>query len=170
MAAIYNDAVRTTTATFDTEPRAVAEQAGWLKRHGADHPVVVAETTRHVVGWASLSPWSDRRAYAKTVEISVYVHRDFRGRGIGRTLVREVLAAGASRGLHTVLARIAEGNPASLRLHRTAGFEPVGVMREVGFKFGRFLDVALLQRPFSRRSKPPRTTRRRAPGASSARR
>ncbi|MFZ1022703.1 MAG: N-acetyltransferase family protein [Thermoplasmata archaeon] len=145
IAAIYNEAVRTTTATFDTEPRSVEEQSSWLAHHDSRHPVLVAQVGREVVGWACLSPWSERRAYAATTEISVYVASEWRGRGIGRYLVAEIRARATALGIHTILARIAEGNPVSRQLHLSAGFTTVGVMREVGFKFGRLIDVELMQ-------------------------
>jgi L-amino acid N-acyltransferase len=143
---IYNEAVRTTTATFDTKPRPRAGQTVWLVHHDARHPVLVAVLEGRVVGWASLSPWSERRAYDGTAEISVYVGATWQNRGVGRLLITTILREGSRIGLHTVLARIAEGNPVSRRLHLSAGFSPVGVMHEVGYKFGRFLDVELMER------------------------
>ena len=146
---IYNEAVRTTTATFDTEPRSLAGQIVWLKEHGAQHPVLVAEWQGRVAGWAALSPWSERPAYSGTAEISVYVGSQWRNRGIGSALMREILQAAQRVGLHTILARIAEGNPVSRRLHVAAGFASAGRMHEVGYKFGRFLDVELMELPLA---------------------
>lgn len=143
---IYNQAVLTTTATFDTETRRLAEQQTWFTNHDARHPVVVAELDGAVVGWASLSQWSDRRAYADTAEISVYVSEAFRGRGVGRRLLEAIVQEGQRVGLHTVIARIADGNAVSVHLHRSVGFEPIGVMKEVGRKFGKLLDVHLMQK------------------------
>lgn len=143
--AIYNEAVRTTTATFDTEPRSLVDQVTWLRHHDGHYPVLVAEADGTVVGWASLSEWSERPAYALTAENSVYVEEEWRNRGVGRSLLAAVCAAGASQGFHTIIARIADGNSASLHLHESLGFRPVGVMREVGQKFGRLIDVHLMQ-------------------------
>lgn len=145
MREIYNEAVQTTTATFDTEPRSLEEQLAWLDRHDTRHPVLVAEQGPTVVGWASLSPWSERGAYDGTAETSIYVGSRWRGRGVGRALLGELLSAASRSHLHTVLARIAVGNPVSRALHVTSGFRSVGVMHEVGYKFGRFLDVELLE-------------------------
>ncbi|HLN51672.1 MAG TPA: GNAT family N-acetyltransferase [Thermoplasmata archaeon] len=145
IAAIYNEAVRLTTATFDTEPRSLADQVSWLERHDAKYPVLVAELEGAVAGWAALSPWSERCAYAGTAELSIYIGETWRNRGIGRTLLKELIAVGRFLGLHSILARVAEGNPVSQRLHRSEGFATVGIMREVGYKFGRFLDVELMQ-------------------------
>jgi L-amino acid N-acyltransferase len=145
MRVIYNDAVRTTTATFDTEPRTLAAQRAWFGEHDERHPVLVAEFGGNVVGWASLSPWSDRKAYDGTAETSVYVASEWRRRGVGRALVSAILQEATRCGFHTLLARVAEGNPVSRALHLSAGFVPVGVMHQVGHKFGRFLDVELLE-------------------------
>jgi len=145
IADIYNEAVRTTTATFDTEPRSLRDQVQWLKHHDARHPVLVAELDGTVVGWSSLSAWSERCAYSGTAELSVYVRTAWQNRRIGRALLRAIFKEASRLGFHTILARVAEGNPASRRLHLSAGFSTVGVMHEVGYKFDRFLDVELLE-------------------------
>jgi len=147
IARIYNDAVRRTVATFDTSPRPVATQRRILQEHATQGlPLRVAVHAGRVIGWASLSRWSERRAYAGTAEVSVYVGARFRGRGVGHRLLSEVLRAAEQRGLHVLLARVADGNAVSLRLHRRLGFVRIGVMHEVGFKFGRYVDVVLLER------------------------
>ena len=143
---IYNEAVLTTDATFDLEPKTEDEQGAWLAGHDRMHPVLVAELDGVVVGWASLSEWSSRSAYAGTAEISLYIKEEFRGRGAGRRLLEDIMREGEKAGLHTVLARITTGNAVSIYLHESVGFEHVGVMREVGQKFGRMLDVLLMQR------------------------
>ena len=107
--------------------------------------MIVAEVQGEVVGWASLSRYSDRLAYEKTAEISVYVKDGFRGRGIGRKLMEEIIARGRAAGLHTILARITASNEQSIYLHEAFGFQHIGVMREVGRKFGMLLDVCLMQ-------------------------
>jgi L-amino acid N-acyltransferase len=142
---IYNEAVMNTVATFDTEPRSVSQHEDWFRHHGERHPVFVADEEGAVTGWASLSAWSDRRAYDDTAEISLYVRSDRRGRGIGKALMKAMVDAGETQGLHTIIARIAGGNEVSIRLHRSAGFKPIGIMREVGFKFGKRIDVHMMQ-------------------------
>jgi len=142
---IYNDAVLTTTATFDTEPQSLEEQRLWFNEHNDKFPILVAEIDGVVVGWASLSRWSGRCAYSETAEISIYIKDVYRGKGIGTNLLQKILEEGKAAGLHTVLARIAEGSDASIRLHKKAGFEVVGIMKEVGKKFGKLLDVHMLQ-------------------------
>jgi L-amino acid N-acyltransferase YncA len=106
----------------------------------------VAEQSGQVVGWASLSRWSDKAAYDGTAEISVYVSESQQGRGIGKRLLTDIVAAGQSAGLHTLIARITAGNAVSLHLHKQIGFTEVGTLREVGHKFGRYLDVHILQK------------------------
>jgi L-amino acid N-acyltransferase YncA len=142
---IYNEAILKTVATFDTEPKNLTEQEAWFRDHGATNPILVAELSGHVVGWAALSKWSDRCAYSDTAEISLYVRESHQGKGIGRGLLQSILDKGRQAGLHTVIARIAEGNEVSVHLHESLGFRQVGIMKEVGKKFGRLLDVYLMQ-------------------------
>lgn len=143
---IYNAEVTGSTVTFDLVPRTLADQQAWLDDRSGAMAVVVAEIDGRVVGFASLSPYRDRPAYATTVEDSVYVHADFRGRGVARALLAEVLDIAATRGFHAVMARIVGGHDASIGLHGSLGFDIVGTEREVGRKFGRWLDVVIMQR------------------------
>lgn len=143
---IYNNAILETVATFDTEPKTRQEQETWFAEHGDRYPLLVAEEDGIIVGWASLSQWSDRCAYMDTAESSLYVRKECRGRGIGKKLGQAIIDTGRLAGLHTVIARVAEGNEISIHLFESTGFEPIGVMKEVGLKFGRRLDVYLLQK------------------------
>lgn len=143
--AIYNEEVRTSTSTFDTLVRSEDERLAWLLAHDARHPVVVAEWNGQVVGWAALSRWSDRKAYDDTAESSFYVHQAYRGRGFGRRLKEHILAEGRRLGLHAVIARVSEGNLASLHINASCGFVQIGVLKQVGHKFGQRLDVHLMQ-------------------------
>jgi len=146
IADIYNEAILTTTATFDTETKSEAERAQWLQSHDERHPVLVALLDGKVVGWASLTRWSERRAYDDTAETSFYVHSAFRGRGIGGGLKDTIIAEARRLGYHTLIARVAEGSNESLHLNERAGFVHVGTLRQVGRKFGRLLDVHILQK------------------------
>jgi L-amino acid N-acyltransferase YncA len=143
---IYNEAVLTTDATFDIEPKTEDEQRVWFAHHGPKRPVLVAEFDGAVIGWASLSEWSTRCSYAGTAEVSLYIKEGFRGKGAGRRLLEDIMREGERVGLHTILSRITTGNEVSIHLHESVGFEHVGIMREVGEKFGRLLDVLLMQR------------------------
>ena len=145
IAEIYNEAVRTTTATFDTEPQSAEDRLRWLEAHDDRHPVFVAEADGQIAGWSALTKWSDRPAYHRTAETSCYVAEAFRGRGIGRALKKTLIEAARGLGFHTLLARVAQGSEASIHINASFGFEAIGTMKEVGFKFGRWLDVHLLQ-------------------------
>ena len=171
---IYNVEVLDSTVTMDLVARSLAEQQAWLNDHGGAHPVIVAYgpdaavgsssgfalgtgsdpavgynpgvAPGVVVGFASLSPWRARPAYRGTVENSVYVARTAQGRGVGRVLLESILRVGAEHGFHTCMARIAGGNEASIKLHEACGFELLGVERQVGRKFNRWIDVTVMQR------------------------
>ena len=144
---IYNVEVLESTVTFDITPRSLADQRQWIDEHSGGHPAIVAvDGADEVVGFASLSPFKPRAAYAPTVEDSVYVHREGRGQGVGELLLRETIRLGTDHGFHSVIARIVGGHEASIALHRKCGFEELGCEREVGRKFGRWLDVVVMQR------------------------
>jgi L-amino acid N-acyltransferase YncA len=132
--------------TFDLVPRTLEEQRQWVEDHSGAHPALVAVVDDDVAGFASLTPYRSRPAYSTTVEDSIYVHAKLRGRGIGRLLLGEIVGLASTSGFHAVMARIVGTHEASISLHRACGFELVGVEREVGRKFGKWLDVALMQR------------------------
>ena len=143
---IYNAEVTGSTVTFDLVPRSLEEQRAWLEARSGALAVVVAETAGEIVGFAALSHYRSRPAYSTTVEDSVYVRGDQRGAGVGRALLAELVEVADTRGFHTVMARIVGGHDASIGLHRSLGFELVGVEKEVGRKFSRWLDVVLMHR------------------------
>jgi phosphinothricin acetyltransferase len=143
---IYNHEVLHSTVTFDLRPRSLAEQQQWIEARSGAHAVIVGVIDGEVVGFASLSPYRDRPAYSTSVEESVYVRSDQRRAGVGRALLEELMKLATQHGFHTVLARIVGGHEASIELHRALGFEVVGTEREVGRKFGRWLDVLVMQR------------------------
>jgi phosphinothricin acetyltransferase len=145
---IYNPEVLESTVTFDLVPRSLEDQRAWLLARSGIHAVIVAQDDGDdagIVGFASLSPYKDRPAYSTTVEDSVYIRRDARGRGVGRLLLGELLTLARSHGFHAVMARIVGHHDASIRLHESCGFVVVGTEREVGRKFGRWLDVVVMQ-------------------------
>jgi L-amino acid N-acyltransferase YncA len=149
--AIYNREVESGTATFDMAPRSLEEQLEWVAEHSGAHPAVVALSTDgagedEVVGFGSLSLYRPRAAYSTTVEDSVYVAEGSQRLGIGRALLEELLRLAEGYGFHAVIARIAGGNEASVALHASCGFEMIGTEREVGRKFGRWLDVVCMER------------------------
>jgi L-amino acid N-acyltransferase YncA len=144
---IYNDAVLNTTATADYEVQTLTARAEWLAtRQRLGLAVLVAEKDEgSVVGWSSLSPYQPRYGYRFTAEDSVYIAADWRGRGVGKLLLRALIDEARNAGLHTLIAKVDNQNSASLRLHTGCGFEQAGLMKQVVFKFDRWLDIAYLQ-------------------------
>jgi phosphinothricin acetyltransferase len=143
---IYNREVLETTHTFDLEPRTLEQQEEWIRERDGALGVVVAEVDDVVVGFASLSPYRPRPAYRTSVENSVYVAESARGTGVGRALLEEVIEVATGRGFHTIIARISGGHEASIGLHHACGFQVIGTEQEVGRKFGKWLDVVVMQR------------------------
>ncbi len=146
IAEIYNREVMQSTATFDLVPRTIEQQQEWLAaRSGAFAAIVAVDETRRVVGFASLSPYKERAAYRTTVEDSVYVHQNVTGRGIGKALLGRLVEVARESGFHSMVGRIEASGDASRALHASCGFELVGIEREVGRKFNRWLSVAVMQ-------------------------
>jgi phosphinothricin acetyltransferase len=155
---IYNVEVLETVNTFDMVPRTRSEQEAWILEHSGVHPALVAieppgsgvsgpvgANGEIVLGFGSLSPFRERSGYSATAENSVYVDRAQRGRGVGRAILAELIARASAHGFHSLVARIAGHNETSIGLHTAAGFELVGVEREVGRKHRQWLDVVELQ-------------------------
>lgn len=145
ISAIYNFYVAESTCTFALEKETLEERALWFQNRAAIHPVLVAEEGR-VIGWASLSAWNKRCAYAQTVESSVYLHHAHHRRGIGKALVVRLIELARELKLHSIIAGISADQSASLALHQGLGFTEVARFKEVGFKFGRWIDVIYLQK------------------------
>ena len=144
VAAIYNEGIAERQATFETEPRTADDVAPHLMSQS--HPALVADAGDEIVGWAWLTPYSDRPAYARVAEASVYVRTEARGRGIGTSLA-EALAAEAERhGFHKLLGKLFTTNAVSLRLVTRCGFREVGVHRAHGRLDGVWRDVVLVER------------------------
>jgi L-amino acid N-acyltransferase len=142
---IYNYEVLHGTSTFDTEPKTLEDRLGWFRETKYPHVVIVADDGRSVVGWGSLGSFREKAAYRFTTANSVYIHEDRRGQGIGKLILGRLIEIGRANGFHSIIAGIAEGNAASVRLHEGFGFLAISNEREVGYKFERWLDVAILQ-------------------------
>lgn len=139
--AIYNRAVLTSTVSFDLEPKSVEDREHWLTRREPRHPVIVAEHDGVVTGWGALSRFAERPAWDHTAEISVYVDESCRRHGIGRALSLALLDDAPRLGVHVIVARICTENLGSIAMVRALGFAEAGTLHEVGYKFGRWLDV-----------------------------
>lgn len=146
IARIYNDAIENTTATFDTEPKTIENRLKWYRNRTKDYPVIVATIDGSVVGWAELKPFGARGAYRYTVENAIYVAPDAHRRGIGSALLRKLVDIAIEKRFHVILALVVNGNEGSIRLHKKLGFEQVGLLREVGRKFGTWLDIVTLEK------------------------
>ncbi|MEZ5288223.1 MAG: N-acetyltransferase family protein [Vicinamibacterales bacterium] len=146
--AILNDAIANSTALWDYALRPPESMEAWFdaKARGGYPVLGITDASGHLAGFASYGPFRAWPAYKYTVEHSVYVHRDHRGRGVGRALVEAVVARARAQGYHNVIAGIEASNAASRALHLALGFEYCGVVRHAGFKFGRWLDLELYQR------------------------
>jgi phosphinothricin acetyltransferase len=149
IAAIYDPECERGLNTMMTRARTHEEWVAWLREHEHPrYPVLVATEGEgvgaSVLGWASLSRWSEREGYARTAENSVYVHADAQGKGVGRALMLELLRSGEAQGVRLVIARINNGNEASVRFHESLGFQTIGVMPRCGQKFGRVIDVRIM--------------------------
>ena len=147
MLAIYNDVVATSTAIYRDDPMPLAEyQAWWRVRTSQGYPVLVAVAGGSVLGLASFGDFRAWPGYRFTVEHSVHVRDDRRGHGVGSQLIHALIREAEQRGKHVMIAGVDADNAASIRFHRRLGFEAVAHFREVGFKFGRWLDLVFLQR------------------------
>jgi L-amino acid N-acyltransferase YncA len=142
---IYNHYVQHSTCTYQEEAEPLDGRRQWFKQHGEKHPVIVAEAGGQVVGWGSLSAYHPRSAYRHTVENSVYVQHRHHRRGIGSRLLRELIVRARKLGHHAIIAGIDADQPGSVALHAKFHFELVGHLKQVGFKFGRWLDVVYME-------------------------
>lgn len=153
--AIYNHAVAHTTAIWNETQVDGENRLTWLtQRQQTGFPVLVAEDAGGVTGYASFGPWRDWEGYRHTVEHSVYVRHDRQRGGIGKALMRALIARARATGKHVMVAGIEAGNAGSIHLHETLGFEPAGYLRQVGTKFGTWLDLVFLQLTLDTRSDP----------------
>ena len=145
--AIYNAAVEATTASLDTDPRDPETQAAWMRRHDFDPwPAYVAIVDNQVAGWASLSPYNPKPGYRTTAENSLYVDPAYHRQGIGAALLAHLIQTAPTHGVREIVALITAENTVSLALHQRFGFRTVGTLERVGRKFGRWIDVTLMQR------------------------
>ena len=147
---IYNHEVENETSTMDLVPRTLETQREWIAaRSGAFCAVVAVDSSGTVLGFGALSEYKDRSGYRSTVENSVYVRRDVARRGIGKQILLHLLETATVSGFHSVIARIEAQSLASRGLHSSCGFELVGIEKQVARKFGKWLDIAVMQKSLS---------------------
>jgi len=142
---IYNQGIEDRLATLETELRDPDERRRWLDSRGPRHPVVVAESGTRIVAWASLNPFNPRGCYDYVADISVYVERSWRGKGVGRILLAHLLELGRSLGFHKLVLACFPTNKPGVALYERMGFVPVGVYREQGLLDGQWVDVLIME-------------------------
>ncbi|HEY5725531.1 MAG TPA: arsinothricin resistance N-acetyltransferase ArsN1 family A [Methylomirabilota bacterium] len=142
---IYNQGIEDRVATLETELRTPEERRQWMAARGPRHPVVVATTDGAVVGWGSLNAFNPRPAYDHVADLSVYVERAWRGRGVGKALLQHVLGLARQLGYHKMVLATFPYNDAGLALYQRMGFSPVGVYHEQGKLDGRWVDVLIME-------------------------
>lgn len=142
---IYNREVLGSRVTLDLVPRSLADQIAWIQQHQGVYPALAAIIDTNVVGFASVSPYRIRPGYSTTVEDSIYIDPNYQGRGIGKALLSSIVDLAARHGFHSCMARVGADHVASISLHKSLGFSEVGIEREVGRKFGKWVDIMLLQ-------------------------
>jgi L-amino acid N-acyltransferase YncA len=149
--AIHNQGIEDRVATLDVDLHTLAEQRAWFNRHGPRHPVIVAEAVGDTVGWASLNQFSARVAYRFVADLSVYIERGWRGKGVGTLLLREIDARARVLGYHKIVLSAFPSNQAGMRLYEKFGFRTVGIYREQGLIDGRWVDTIIMEKLFDER-------------------
>jgi phosphinothricin acetyltransferase len=145
--AIRNDVIEHSTAMWTTEQLSPGDARAWLAENLARRSAYVAESDRQVIGYANWAPWRPKDGYRHTVEDSVYLTEAHQGHGLGAELLRTIIAGAGDSGAHVIMACIESSNTRSVALHERLGFELVGTAREVGTKFGRWLDLTMMRLP-----------------------
>lgn len=143
---IFNHEAENETTVFELRARTQEEQQEWFEQHTGVYSVIVLETDNDILGFASLSPYRSRPGYKTTAESSIFIHTNHRGQGIGHELLEALIERARQNGFHTLIARIAKPNEASVKLHEACGFEFIGVEKEVARKFGKWLDCLVFQK------------------------
>lgn len=154
---IYNDAVRNTTAIWNEQPVDLANRLAWFNaRQAQGYPILVAVENDEVTGYSSFGDWRPFEGFRYSVEHSVYVRNDQRGKGLGPRLMQVLIERARSAGKYVMVAAIESGNQASIRLHERLGFVTTGQMLQVGIKFGRWLDLTFMQLALNPGAEPPK--------------
>jgi len=145
ISAIYNQGIEERVATLETDLRTPAERREWMLARGPRHPVVVAEHAGSVVGWASLNSFNPRRAYDHVADLSVYVERDWRGKGVGRALIDHLIADARDLAYHKLVLAAFPTNVQGMALYERVGFRTVGIYHEQGMLDGKWVDVIVME-------------------------
>ena len=142
---IYNQGIEDRVATLETELRTPEERRQWMAARGPRHPVIIAETEGQVVGWGSLNLYNPRVAYQHVADFSVYVKRDWRGKGVGRQVLERLIELARAIGYHKMMLSAFPSNAAGVMLYERMGFTKVGVCREMGLLDGNWVDTLIME-------------------------
>ena len=143
---IYNQGIEDRVATLETEMRTPEERREWMAARTARHPVIVAEADGRVIGWGSLNSYNPRAAYRYVADFSVYVERAWRGRGVGRRLLTQLIAAAKAIGYHKMMLSAFPTNASGVALYERMGFTKVGICREMGLLDGQWVDTLIMEK------------------------
>jgi L-amino acid N-acyltransferase YncA len=143
---IYNQGIEDRLATLETELRTAEERRQWLRRRGPRHPVIVAERGGEIIGWASLNVFNAREAYRFVADLSVYIDREWRGKGVGRVLLTRLVELGRQHGYHKLVLSAFPFNAAGVALYERLGFRTVGIYKEQGQLDGEWVDTIVMER------------------------
>jgi L-amino acid N-acyltransferase YncA len=146
IATIYNQGIVDRIATLETEERTPEERLQWLAARGPRHPVLVAEQDGTVVGWGSLNQFNPRKAYDFVADFSVYVQREWRGKGVGSALLRALIARAKQLGYHKMVLSAFPWNTAGTALYQKCGFRTVGIYKEQGLLDGKWVDTVIMEK------------------------
>jgi L-amino acid N-acyltransferase YncA len=144
--AIYNQGIADRIATLETELRTPEERRAWMAARGPRHPVIVAEADGAVVGWGSLNSYNPRDAYRHVADFSVYVERDWRGRGVGRRLLERLIELARGIGYHKMMLSAFPFNGSGVALYERMGFTTVGICHEMGQLDGKWVDTIIMEK------------------------
>ena len=143
---IHNQGIEDRVATLDTEPRTMADTRLWFSRHGPRHPVLVAEIDENIAGWAALNTFNPRPAYQYVADLSIYLARSWRGKGLGTRLLQALSPLASALGYHKIVLSAFPTNTAGMRLYERQGFTTVGIYKEMGLVDGRWVDTILMEK------------------------
>lgn len=144
---IYNEGIQDRIATLETDEKDVIYMEQWFKQHVERYSIVVAENEGSIVGWASLNPYNNRCAYAGVGDLSVYIAREYRGRGIGSLLLKAIEEAARKNGFHKIILYTFPFNEMGQKLYAKNGFREVGTFQKHGILDGKFVDVMAMEKP-----------------------
>ncbi len=143
---IYNYVIERSAATYDVEKQTIEQRTAWFESHKENNPILVYEKDNRVLGFVGLSPFGSDAGYVYSVKLCIYLHKDAQGEGLGSELMEEIIDLAKSMdNIHTIISEITADNLASIRLHESFGFDYIGTIKEIAYKFGEYHDMLIYQ-------------------------